>query len=65
MWESIQVAVGPSTYRGRYRLEGRRMVLEWRGGRITEWCGILKPEIVAQSRLRQLVTRQAAYAGAA
>ena len=65
MWESIQVAVGPSTHRGRYRLEGRRMVLEWRGGRITEWCGILKPEIVAESRLRQLVTRQAAYAGAA
>ncbi|WP_397423354.1 hypothetical protein [Phenylobacterium sp.] len=60
MWESNQVAVGPWTDRGRYRLEGRRMVLEWRCGRITEWCGILKPEIVAKSRLRQPVTRQAA-----
>ena len=60
MWESDQVAAGPSNYRGRYRLEGRRMVLEWRGGRITEGCGILQPEIEAESRLRQLVTRQAA-----
>ncbi len=65
MWESIQVIVGTSTYRGRYRLEGRLLVLEWRGGRTTEWCGILKPEVVAQTRLRQLVSRQATYAGAA
>ena len=59
MWESIQVAVGPTTHRGRYRLEGRRLVLEWRGGRVTDWCGMLRPEVVAASRLRQLATGQA------
>lgn len=64
MWESIQVAVGPRTHRGRYRLEGRRVVLEWRGGRIVEWCGMLRPEVVAESKLKQLVA-SAAYAGAA
>ncbi|HET6969553.1 MAG TPA: hypothetical protein VFH92_00385 [Phenylobacterium sp.] len=57
MWQSVEVVVGMSTHRGRFRVEGRRLVLEWRGGRSLEWCGILKPEIVASSRLKQLVSR--------
>ena len=59
MWESIQVSKGSAVHRGRYRLEGRRLVLEWRGGRVTEWCGMLRPEVVAASRLRQLVSGHA------
>jgi hypothetical protein len=61
MWETVQVAVGSSTHRGRYRVEGRRLVLEWRGGRTFEWCGMLRPEVVAGTRLKQLVS-SAAYA---
>ena len=57
MGQSVEVVVGLSTPRGRFRVEGRRLVLEWRGGRAIEWCGILKPEIVATSRLKQLVSR--------
>lgn len=62
MWETIQVSVGPATHRGRYRMEGRRLVLEWRGGRAFEWCGILRPDVVASSRLRQLVSGRAVAA---
>ena len=62
MWQSVEVVVGLSTHRGRFRVEGRRVVLEWRGGRTFEWCGILKPELVATNRLRQLVSRQAVAA---
>ncbi len=57
MWQSIQISVGPATHRGRYRMEGSRLVLEWRGGRTFTSCGHLKPEIVAQAQLRQLVSR--------
>ena len=32
------------------------LVLEWRGGRTAERCGLLKPEFVALSRLKQLAT---------
>ena len=55
MWQFIEVSVGMTTHRGRYRTEGKRLVLEWRGGRAIEWCGMLRPEVVAISRLRQLV----------
>jgi hypothetical protein len=55
MWQQVEVLVGPRTHRGRYRLEGRRLVLEWRGGRSFAWCGQLKPEVVAASCLRRLV----------
>jgi hypothetical protein len=58
MWESIVVTVGAERFRGRYRTEGRQLVLEWRGGRAVEWCGILKPEAVAAACLRRLATRQ-------
>ena len=33
--------------RARYRVEAGRLQLEWRGGRASEWCGMLKPELVA------------------
>ena len=58
MWESIQVLVGPATHRGRYRLEGSRIVLEWRGGRMVTSYGNLRPEIVASAQLRQLVSTE-------
>jgi len=54
MWNSVQVLVASGTVRGRYRMEGDQVVLEWRGGRVAERCGLLKPEYVATSRLRQL-----------
>jgi len=57
MWQSLEVSVGPAVHRGRYRMEGRRLVLEWRGGRTFAWCGLLRPEVVAAQRLRQLVTQ--------
>ena len=56
MWQVIEVAVGPQTHRGRFRTEGKRLILEWRGGRAVEWCGILRPDVVAAQRLRQLVS---------
>jgi hypothetical protein len=57
MWEIIQVAVGPTVHRARFRLEAGRLVLEWRGGRVSEWCGALKPELMAMLLLKQLVGR--------
>ncbi len=57
MWETIEVAVGPTVHRGRFRLESGRLVLEWRGGRVSERCGILKPEFVATQLLKQLAGR--------
>jgi hypothetical protein len=54
MWQSVEVSVATGVVRGRYRMEGDQLVLEWRGGRSAERCGLLKPEFVAVSRLRQL-----------
>jgi hypothetical protein len=56
MWQVVEVSVGPQTHRGRYRTEGKRLILEWRGGRAVQWCGILRPDVVAASRLRALVS---------
>jgi hypothetical protein len=58
MWERIEVAVGPTVHRGRYRMEGDEVVLEWREGRVSERCGLLRPDVVAACRLRQLVSEQ-------
>jgi hypothetical protein len=55
MWQSVEVAVSAGVVRGRFRVEGDQLVLEWRGGRTAERCGLLKPEFVASVRLRQLV----------
>ena len=57
MWQMVEVSVGPAKHRGRYRVEGRRLVLEWRGGRSEDWCGSLRPDVVASLRLKQLVSR--------
>ena len=56
MWQVVEVSVGAQTHRGRYRTEGKRLTLEWRGGREVEWCGLLRPDVVAAMRLRLLVT---------
>ena len=55
MWNLISVSVGSNTHRGRYRVDGKRLTLEWRGGRSLDWCGSLRPEVVASLRLKQLV----------
>ena len=57
MWETVEVSVGPTTYRGRFRIEAGRLVLEWSGGRATEWLGMLKPDLVATLLLKKLVRR--------
>ena len=57
MWQVVEVSVGPNIHRGRYKTEGKRLILEWRGGRAVEWCGMLRPDVVATTRLRQLVSR--------
>lgn len=57
MWESIQVSVGHQTLKARYRVEAGRLQLEWRGGRASEWCGMLKPELVATKLLSRLASR--------
>ena len=49
--------MGERTFRGRYRLEGEALVLEWRGGRHMERCGLLKPDVVAMSSLKRLASQ--------
>ena len=56
MWRMVEVSVGAGLVRGRYRVEGDQLVLEWRGGRSAGTCGLLKPEFVATARLRQLAS---------
>ena len=58
MWNLIQVSVGTTVHRGRFRMEGDLVVLEWRGGRLAERCGLLKPEFVATARLKQLANER-------
>ena len=58
MWEQVQVSGAAGMVRGRYRMEGDQLVVEWRGGRSAERCGLLKPEFVATNRLRQLANEQ-------
>jgi hypothetical protein len=55
-WLRVEVAVGPEVHHGRYRLEGDEVVLEWREGRIVERCGMVRPDVIASYRLRQLVS---------
>lgn len=57
MWQTLELSVGPATHRARYRMEGRRLVLEWRGGREACWCGMLRPDVVAAQLLRRVATR--------
>ena len=62
MWNSVQVSMGSSTVRGRYRVEGDMLVLEWRGGRHAERYGMVKPEVIAVQALRREVTQHRAAA---
>ena len=59
MWNSVQVTVGQGLVRGRYRVEGDLLVLEWRGGREVERFGILRPDLVASSCLKKLAAQEA------
>ena len=56
MWAQVLVPAGLSVVRGRYRMEGDQLVLEWRGGRELARCGLVKPEVVATQILRQLIS---------
>jgi hypothetical protein len=58
MWNFVQVDVGHKMHRGRYRMEGDQLVLEWRGGRQAARCGLVKPEVVATEILRQIVSSE-------
>ena len=58
MWCEVWVQADEGLVRGRYRVEGDQLVLEWRGGRTAERFGLLKPEFVATARLRQLVSEE-------
>ena len=60
MWETIQISVGQATYRARFKMQGPQLILEWAGGRVADYCGHLKPELVAAMRLKKLVTRPVA-----
>jgi hypothetical protein len=55
-WMRVEVSVGPQVHHGRYRMEGDEVVLEWREGRVIEHCGLVRPDVVATCRLRQLVS---------
>jgi hypothetical protein len=62
MWQSVAVEVGSGVVRGRYRLEGDQLVLEWRGGRAALRYGLVRPELVASTELRQLAEASRAAA---
>jgi hypothetical protein len=53
-WAPVEVSVGSDTHRGRYRLEDQKVVLEWRDGRVSEPCGLVRPDVLAAYRLRLL-----------
>ncbi|MDB5426091.1 MAG: hypothetical protein JWR47_3107 [Phenylobacterium sp.] len=55
-WTRVEVSVGPAVHHGRYRMEGDEVVLEWREGRVSERCGLVRPDVIATCRLRQLVS---------
>jgi hypothetical protein len=57
-WTRVEVSVGADVHHGRYREEGNEVVLEWREGRVTERCGLVRPDVVATCRLRQLVSER-------
>lgn len=55
-WTRVEVSVGPAVHHGRFRMEGDEVVLEWREGRVSERCGLVRPDVIATCRLRQLVS---------
>jgi hypothetical protein len=58
VWETVEVTVDAKRHRGRYRAEGRYVVLEWRGGRVRFYAGWARMEVAVAARLRTLVTRE-------
>ena len=57
VWIALEIVVGGVRYRGRYRVEGGQVHLEWRGGRCVDDPGYVKPELVALGRLRDEARR--------
>ncbi|HEY8003430.1 MAG TPA: hypothetical protein VIE16_04340 [Phenylobacterium sp.] len=53
-WNPVEVTVGEDMHRGRFRLEGDEVVLEWREGRVSEPCGLVRADVLARYRLRLL-----------
>lgn len=54
-WNPVEIAVGEDMHRGRFRMEGEEVVLEWREGRVSEPCGLVRADVLARYRLRLLV----------
>jgi hypothetical protein len=59
MWQTFEITVAGAAHRARFRLVGRQVVMEWRGGRTVDWCGVLRPEVVAAQRLRRMLNETA------
>ena len=55
-WNPVEVTVGEDMHRGRFRMEGQEVVLEWREGRVAEPCGLVRADVMAAYRLRLLVS---------
>jgi len=55
-WNPVEITVGPERHHGRFRMEGEEVVLEWRDGRVSEPCGLVRADVLAAYRLRLLVS---------
>jgi hypothetical protein len=55
-WNPVEIAVGEDKHHGRFRMEGEDVVLEWRDGRVSEPCGLVRADVLAAYRLRLLVS---------
>ena len=55
-WNPVEIAVGQDMHHGRFRMEGEEVVLEWRDGRVSERCGLVRADVLAAYRLRLLVS---------
>ena len=55
-WNPLEITVGEDRHHGRFRMEGEEVVLEWRDGRVSEPCGLVRADVLAAYRLRLLVS---------
>lgn len=52
----MEITVGEDRHHARFRMEGEEVVLEWRDGRVSEPCGMVRADVLAAYRLRLLVS---------
>jgi len=55
-WNPLEITVGDERHHGRFRMENEEVVLEWRDGRVSEPCGLVRADVLAAYRLRLLVS---------